>query len=86
MTKPGWSRVLALSTWTLKKAHIVSPSQAIPDCIRYSIGFFCYNLKSQTNILASHQPGSKLRYSPCFTLLIHCTDLLRRSNVNTFYL
>ena len=29
------------------------PSQTIPDCIRYIIGFFCY-FKSQTNILASY--------------------------------
>ena len=28
-------------------------SQTIPDCIRYIIGVFCYNFKSQTNILAS---------------------------------
>ena len=27
-------------------------SQIIPDCIRYIIGVFCYNFKSQTNILA----------------------------------
>ena len=25
-----------------------------PDCIRYIIGVFCYNFKSQTNILASY--------------------------------
>ena len=30
------------------------PSQTIPDCIRYIIGVFCYNFKSQTNILASY--------------------------------
>ena len=28
-------------------------SQTIPDCVRYIIGVFCYNFKSQTNILAS---------------------------------
>ena len=28
--------------------------QTIPDCIRYIIGVFCYNFKSQTNILASY--------------------------------
>ena len=28
------------------------PSQTIPDCIRYIIGVFCYNFKSQMNILA----------------------------------
>ena len=42
MTKPVWSHVLASSA--LKKT--------IPDCIRYIIGIFCYNFKSQTNILA----------------------------------
>ena len=26
----------------------------IPDCIRYIIGLFCYNIKSQTNILVSY--------------------------------
>ena len=72
MTKPVWSHVLALSAWTLKKAHhmpgnlspdyknlyarqihnqLSFPSQNIPDCIRYKL-FFCYNFKSQTNILA----------------------------------
>ena len=30
------------------------PSQTIPDCIKYIIGVFCYNFKSQTNILASY--------------------------------
>ena len=30
------------------------PSQTIPDCIRYIIGVFCYNFKSQMNILASY--------------------------------
>ena len=30
------------------------PSQTIPDCKRYIIGVFCYNFKSQTNILASY--------------------------------
>ena len=29
-------------------------SQTIPDYIRYTIGVFCYNFKSQTNILASY--------------------------------
>ena len=29
-------------------------SKTIPDCIRYIIGVFCYNFKSQTNILASY--------------------------------
>ena len=27
------------------------PSQTIPDCIRYIIGVFCYNFKSEMNIL-----------------------------------
>ena len=43
MTKPVWSHVLALSALP-----------TIPDCIRYVIGVFCYNFKSQTNILASY--------------------------------
>ena len=30
------------------------PSQTTPNCIRYIIGVFCYNFKSQTNILASN--------------------------------
>ena len=75
MTKPVWSYVLALSAWTVKKAHnqlpgrmnpdykyllirqiphnLSFPAQTILDCIRYIIGVFCYNFKSQTNILAS---------------------------------
>ena len=40
MTKSVWSYVLA--------------SQTIPDHIRYISGVFCYNFKSQTNILASY--------------------------------
>ena len=28
-------------------------SRTIPDCIRYIIGVFCYNFKSQRKILAS---------------------------------
>ena len=43
MTKPVWSHGLALSALP-----------TIPDCIRYIIGVFCYNFKSQTNILASY--------------------------------
>ena len=38
-----WSHVLASSALP-----------TIPDCIRYIIGVFCYNFKSQTNILASY--------------------------------
>ena len=34
--------------------HLSFNSQTIPDCIRYIIGVFCYNFKSQTNILASY--------------------------------
>ena len=30
------------------------PSLTIPDCIRYIIGVFCCNFKSQTNVLASY--------------------------------
>ena len=30
------------------------PSQTIPDCTRYMIGVFCYNYKSQMDILALH--------------------------------
>ena len=67
MTKPVWSHVLAL---TLKKAHSVRLQisackansshtelllqKTIPDCIRYIIGVFFYNFKSQMNILASY--------------------------------
>ena len=70
MTNPVWSYVLALSAWTSKKAHMLVvacqesrlqisackaiPSQTIPDCIRSVIGVFCYNFKSQRNILASY--------------------------------
>ena len=56
MTKLIWSPVLAVSAWTLKIAHIINyrEAQTIPDCIRYIIGVFCYNFKSQTNILASY--------------------------------
>ena len=43
MTKPVWSHVLALSALPIT-----------PDCIRYIIGVFCYNFKSQTKILASY--------------------------------
>ena len=51
MTKLIWFHVLAVSAWTLKIAHISSyqEAQTIPDCIRYIIGVFCYNFKSQTN-------------------------------------
>ena len=56
MTKPDWSHVLALSALTLKIAYIITymEVQTIPDCIRYIIGVFCYNFKSQTNIPASY--------------------------------
>ena len=55
MTKPVWSYVLALSVWTLKIAHNnqLPEAQTIPDCIKYII-VFCYNFKSQKNILASY--------------------------------
>ena len=42
MTDSVWSHVFALSAHTM------------PDYIRYIIGVFCYNFKSQTNILASY--------------------------------
>ena len=64
ITKPVWSHVLALRLWTLKKAHIT-----IPDCIRYIIGVFCCNFKSQMNSLC--QSGD-VAYAQEFTLLIHC--------------
>ena len=56
MTKPVWFHVLALSVWTLKKAHIINyqKAQTIPDCIRYIIVVFCSNFKSQTNVLKEH--------------------------------
>ena len=54
MTQPVWSHVLALSAWTLKMLILNHrEAQTIPDCIRYIIGVFCYNFKSQTSILAS---------------------------------
>ena len=31
------------------------PSQTISDCIRYIIGVFCYNFKSQTNMVVSYK-------------------------------
>ena len=43
MTKPVRYHVLVLSAF---------PN--IPDCIRYIIGVFCYNFKSQMKILASY--------------------------------
>ena len=54
MTKPVWSYVLALSVWTFKIAHIINyrDAKTIPGCIKYIIGVFCYNFKSQKNILA----------------------------------
>ena len=57
MTKCVRSHVLALIAWTLKKGHIMincQEAQAIPECIRYIIGVFCCNFKSQTIILASY--------------------------------
>ena len=30
MTKPVWSHVLALSAWTLKKAHIIVARKPVP--------------------------------------------------------
>ena len=47
MTKTVWSHVLALSALP-----------TIPDCIRYITGVFCYNFKSQTNILPSYKHTS----------------------------
>ena len=41
------------------------PSEAIPDCIRYIIGVFCYNFKSQTNIHINTLACVKAKYSPC---------------------
>ena len=37
-------------------AHIIKyqEAQTIPDCIRYITCVFCYNFKSQSNILASY--------------------------------
>ena len=52
MTMPVWSHVLVFNAWNLKPANL--EAQTIPDCIRYIIGVFCYNFKSQTNILASY--------------------------------
>ena len=53
MNKPVLAHVLALSAWTLKKAHIViscQEAQTIPDSFKYIISVFCYNFKSQTII------------------------------------
>ena len=60
MTKLIWSHVLAVSALTLKIAHIINYQETqtihVPDCIRYMyiIDAFCYNFKSQTNILLSY--------------------------------
>ena len=32
--------------------QLTCPSQTIPDRIRYTVGVFCYDVKSQMNILA----------------------------------
>ena len=66
-------------------------SQTVPDCIRYIICAFCYNFKSQTNILASYKHTSlcqswDITHAQVSTLLIHCAESLRRSNVYIFYL
>ena len=72
MTKPGWSHVLALSALSARKPQPrlqifackanSSPTELslpkIPDCIRYITGAFCYNFKSQMNILASYYRSS----------------------------
>ena len=81
MTKPVWSHVLALSAWTLNIAHIINyrEAQSIPDCIRYIIGVFCYNFKSQLRYIY-------IAHAQEFTLLIHCAESLRRSNVYIFCL
>ena len=47
MIKPVCSQVSALSAWIA--------SQTMPDCKRCIFGILCYNLKSQTNILASYE-------------------------------
>ena len=44
MTKPLWSHVLALSAWTLKKAHIVSYQEA-----SFQITNICMQEKFLTN-------------------------------------
>ena len=54
MTKPVWSHVLADDDFCYKRVQASCALPTIPDCIRYIIGVFCYNFKSQTNILASY--------------------------------
>ena len=57
MTNPVWSHVLA--------------SSALPNCIRYIIGVFCYNFKSHTNIINTFHINTlacakaEILYSPC---------------------
>ena len=53
MNKPVWSHVLTLSALD-SNIFGYQEAQTIPDCIRYIIGVFFYNFKSQTNILASY--------------------------------
>ena len=71
MTNPVWSYVLGLNAWALKKAHIMS-WQPQP---RLQIST-CKANSSQTE-LSPPKP---------FTLFIHFTESLRRSNFYIFYL
>ena len=45
---------LQISACKLNSSQQSFPSQTIPNCIRYIIGVFYYNFKSQANILASY--------------------------------
>ena len=63
------------------------PSQTIPDCIRYIIGVFCYNFKSQEHscFILKHKPVSKLRYIPCSGIhTSHTCTLCRNKGIVMF--
>ena len=66
------------------------PYQTIPDCIRYIIGVFCYNHRRtfflHSNTLDGVKTIAHISHAQEFTLIIHCTESLRHSNVYKFYL
>ena len=71
--------------------HLLSyPSQTIPDCIRYIMGVFAITLNHRQTFLLhintlAYVKAEILSHAQDFTLVIHCVESLRRSNVYMFY-
>ena len=75
MTKPVWSNVLALSAWTLKKAHIVSCQEALAQITK-----ICMQGKFLTNQAFPPKP-----YLTGYSICVFCYNFKSQTIILASY-